>query len=54
MEIFKENSILIGALDPFNNSDLIEDLEPVVIDIPPTITARDIGQTMIYVYDSVR
>ena len=31
-----------------------EDLEPVVIDIPPTITARDIGQTMIYVYDSVR
>jgi hypothetical protein len=31
-----------------------EDLEPVVIDIPPTLTARDIGQTMIYVYDSVR
>ena len=31
-----------------------EDLEPVVIDIPPTLSARDIGQTMIYVYDSVR
>ncbi len=27
IEIFKENSILIGALDPFNNSDLIEDLK---------------------------
>jgi hypothetical protein len=31
-----------------------EDLEPIVIDIPPTLTARDIGQTMIMVYDSVR
>ncbi len=31
-----------------------EDLEPVVIDIPPTLLDRDIGQTMIYVYDSVR
>lgn len=31
-----------------------EDLEPVVIEIPPTLSARDIGQTMIYVYDSVR
>jgi len=27
IEVFKENSILIGALDPFNNSDLIEDLK---------------------------
>ncbi len=31
-----------------------EDLEPVVIDIPPTLSAKDIAQTMIYVYDSVR
>ena len=27
IEIFKENSILIGVLDPFNNSDLIEGLK---------------------------
>ena len=27
IEVFKQNSILIGALDPFNNSDLIEDLK---------------------------
>ena len=27
IEVFKENSILIGALDPFNNPDLIEDLK---------------------------
>ena len=27
IEVFKENSILIGALDPFNNSDLIDDLK---------------------------
>ena len=27
IEVFKENSILIGALDPFNNSDLIEQLK---------------------------
>ncbi len=31
-----------------------EDLKPIVIDLPPTLSARDIGQTMIYVYDSVR
>ena len=31
-----------------------EDLEPTVIDIPPTISARDIGQAMIMLYDSVR
>jgi hypothetical protein len=31
-----------------------EDLEPIAISIPPTLSARDIGQTMIYVYDSVR
>jgi len=33
---------------------LVEDLSPTVIDIPPTLTARDIGQTMMMVYDSVR
>ncbi len=27
IEVFKENSILIGALDPLNNPDLIEDLK---------------------------
>ena len=27
IEVFKENSILIGALDPFNNPDLIENLK---------------------------
>ena len=31
-----------------------EDLEPTVIEVPPTITARDIGQAMIMLYDSVR
>ncbi len=31
-----------------------EDLEPVVVDIPPTLTARDIGQAMIMAYDSIR
>jgi len=31
-----------------------EDLEPIAISVPPTLSARDIGQTMIYVYDSVR
>ena len=28
IELFKENSILIAALDPFNNPDLIENLNP--------------------------
>jgi hypothetical protein len=32
----------------------VEDLEPVVIDIPPTITSKDVGQAMIMLYDSVR
>ena len=31
-----------------------EDLEPVIIDLPPVLSARDIAQAMIYVYDSVR
>ena len=31
-----------------------EDLEPVVIEIPPVITSRDVGQAMIMLYDSVR
>lgn len=31
-----------------------EDLEPVVVDIPPTLTARDIDQAMIMAYDSIR
>ena len=31
-----------------------EDLQPVVIDIPPSLTARDINQAMIMLYDSVR
>ena len=31
-----------------------EDLEPIVIDTPPVITARDIGQAVIMMYDSVR
>ena len=31
-----------------------EDLEPTIIDIPPTISARDVGQAMIMLYDSVR
>ena len=31
-----------------------EDLEPVVINIVPTLTARDVGQTMIMAYDSIR
>ena len=31
-----------------------EDLVPVIIDIPPTITDRDIGQAIIMMYDSVR
>jgi len=31
-----------------------EDLEPIVIDIPPTLTARDIDQVMIMAYDSIR
>ena len=31
-----------------------EDLEPTIIEIPPTITARDIGQAMIMAYDSTQ
>ena len=31
-----------------------EDLEPIVVDIAPVLLDRDIAQTMIYVYDSVR
>ena len=30
-----------------------EDLEPIVIDIPPTITSRDLNQAVIFLYDSV-
>ena len=31
-----------------------EDLEPIVIDIPPIITSRDLNQAVIFLYDSVR
>ena len=32
----------------------IEGLEPIVVDIPPNLTAGDIGQAMIMLYDSIR
>jgi len=31
-----------------------EDLEPIVVSIPPNLTAGDIGQAMIMLYDSIR
>ena len=36
------------------NISQVEDLEPVIIDIIPTLSARDVGQAMIMLYDSVR
>ena len=36
------------------NQSQTEDLEPIIIDIPPTLTARDIDQVMIMAYDSIR
>ena len=37
-----------------NSVSQTEDLEPTIIDIPPILSARDVGQAMIMLYDSVR
>tara|TARA_A100001515_G_scaffold103175_2_gene83788 strand:- start:123 stop:782 length:660 start_codon:yes stop_codon:yes gene_type:complete len=33
---------------------VVEDLEPTVIEIPPVLTTRDLGQAMSILYDSIR
>lgn len=36
------------------NTSQVEDLEPIIISAPPILSARDVNQAMIMLYDSVR
>ena len=48
------NCATVRTQIPGKNTSLVEDLEPTVIEIPPIISPRDIGQAMIMAYDSIR